>query len=247
MKKIIILFLCFSFAQQVFAQNEQIFWSMSIKPNATVSTKDFEKKLATYYSTHFPSYSWRIYQIITGDRLGTYLILNGPFNYATLDNIPQSPKGKDQDDKDWEEIKKMASNISIMHGRREASLSNDKTSRKIKFISDTEVEYKIGAYAEIKKLYERIKKVRQIATPDYDWGFFQPINGDKTHVFHIIRYFEKFEELGKDLENSTFVSKYDEIYGKDSYLHDSNRYYSYLTGGKREIRVLREDLSYTAK
>jgi hypothetical protein len=209
-----------------FAQSKNLFWTMTV--NVKMDKKlEYEKKLLAFVKTHYPQLKYRMYEVISGENTGSYVVVMGPTSYKELEVPYVSPKGEALMKADGQGLDALCNSTMVSYGTRVENISNLKTDRKLKYIVVTTTEITVGTWGKVSDFLVKIKEARtKSGLSGVDIDYFRP---------------SKLEELDSPAEN--LAEAYDKLYGNNSWYIDYTEYFTYVKQSKTEIRVLRTDLS----
>jgi hypothetical protein len=224
-----------------FAQSKNLFWTMTV--NVKMDKKlEYEKKLLAFVKTHYPQLKYRMYEVISGENTGSYVVVMGPTSYKELEVPSVSPKGEALMKADGQGLDALCNSTMVSYGTRVENISNLKTDRKLKYIVVTTTEITVGTWGKVSDFLVKIKEARtKSGLSGVDIDYFRPSNSGIGNVYTMARYVEKLEELDSPAEN--LAEAYDKLYGNNSWYIDYTEYFTYVKQSKTEIRVLRTDLS----
>lgn len=223
------------------AQNpSNLFWSMTVHVKMD-KRLEWEKKFATYVKTHYPAVKYRVYEVITGDNTGAYVVVMGPMSYKDMDAFPVSVKGVALERSDAQALDALCNSVTVSHFRRVDELSTANAQRKLKFLVVTMNEIKLGTWGEVSEFLKRRKEAREKGGSTSDIDYFRPSNSGAGNVYAYIQYVEKLEDLETD--HFDMNSAYDKLFGTNAWYRDWANYISKVEENQTEIRVLRPDLS----
>jgi hypothetical protein len=223
----------------IFAQSNNVFWSMMVTVKMDKKL-EYEKKVIAYTKTHLPGLKYRAYEIISGENTGAYVFVTGPSSYKDMDVQNVSPKGEALMKADGQALDALCVSTQISYMHRQEALSVMKKDRKLKYLQVFYRENAIGTWTDIYDYLLKVKSAREKGGSKMDIDVFRPSNEGMINMFATVRYFEKMEEL--DLQED-LGEMYDKVNGNNSYYKDNANYLSMLKSIKSELRVLREDLS----
>ena len=220
-----------------------VFENAILTPNPAQVTQ-FEKGIAAHnkkYHVNGP-YGVRVYWINNGPKTGSYVWVMGPFPWSSLDNRPAQKEGHDAD---WNtNVAQYTTSESgtQSYWRFQAELSRFPKNFTIK---NMEVDYwdvKRGKMAEAKKLVEKVHKVYVDKSPDETYGIYtnEFPSTKEGRDLTIISFFDKSAWLGED---HGFVTKYETVYGKDSWGQFLKDWMAVTDGGETELWIFLPELS----
>lgn len=230
--------LSFAFSQE---DNNNVFWTNIIQIKLD-KRADFEKKLPAFLKTHYPGFSFRIYEIITGPNTGSYAVVTGPLSYKDLDQPMTSPKGEAARMADEQALDAISVKAEVSHLRRVNDLSMAKTDRKLKFLQVTYREFQNGSWGDTRDILKKLKDARIAGGSKVDVDIYRPVASGPLNMYASVRYFEKWEEL--DYEEK-LTDLYDKVNGTGSWYREVNKLNEWTKNSRSELRVLRPDLSVT--
>lgn len=222
----------------IFAQSNNVYWSMTVTPKIDKKF-EWEKKIVAYTKTHMPGVKYRVWEIISGENTDSYIIVMGPMSYKDMDVQNVSPKGEALMKADVQGLYALSNSTQVSYGHRQEDLSMMKKDRKLKYLQVITAENTVGTWGDIREYFKKLKIAREQGGSKMDIDIFRP-NSGLINSFSSIRFFEKMEDL--DLQEN-LGEMYDKVHGNNSYYKDNANYLSMLKSIKSEIRVLREDLS----
>jgi hypothetical protein len=241
MKRLLVLLVVILFAAASYAQDNNLIWAMTV--NVKMDKKlEWEKKVVAYAKTHLPNAKFRVWEVISGDRTGSYVVIAGPTNYKSWSEPNVSPKGEAMMKADGQALDALCNWTSNMYWTDVDGLGSSNSDRKLNYQVATYYEIKMGSWGEVREILMRMKASRDKAGAKYDYAIMRPSNSGAGNAFISIRWAEKMEELESG-PGFGVSDKYDEIYGNNSFYKDINSYFGMLKSSHSEIRVLRRDLS----
>lgn len=222
-----------------FSQSNNLYWSMTV--NVKMDKKlEWEKKVVTFVKTHHPQLKYRIYEVISGENTGSYVVVMGPTSYKEMEAPSVSPKGEALMKTDGQALDALCNSIIVTYYRRVDNLSSMKADRKLKYLVVSYSEIGVGAWGEVSDYILRVKDARVKGGLNMDVDYYRPSNSGIGNSYASVRYVEKLEELDTQVD---FPEVYDKVHGNNSWYKDWTHYTSMLKQTKTEIRVLRTDLS----
>lgn len=239
MKRLITTSVTMLIAVVIFAQSNNVYWSMMVTVKMDKKL-EYEKKVIAFTKTHMPGLKYRAYEIISGENTGAYVFVTGPSSYKDMDVQNVSPKGEALMKADGQALDALCVSTQISYMHRQEDLSMMKKDRKLKYLQIFYGENTVGTWGSIREYLTKVKAAREKGGSKMDFDIFRPNNGGLVNMFASVRYFEKMEEL--DLQED-LGEMYDKAHGNNSYYKDNANYLSMLKSIKSELRVLREDLS----
>ncbi len=241
MKRLILCLLFFSALVQVgYAQdNVNVLWSeiMHVKKDKAA---EFEKRLPVFLKTHFPTLSFRVYEVLTGANTGAFVLASGPYAYKEFDQPMVSPKGEAAQKADGQALDALTESIEVRHMRRVTAISMARPERKIKFVMATTRNIKLGSWGDINEILVKLKAARVAGSSKMDVDFLRPVGSGSPNLYVAIRFFDKWEDL--DYEEN-LSEMYDKTNGNGSWARDVARLNELTVDATSEMRVLRPDLS----
>lgn len=244
MKKTMILLSFLMLSVFVLGQGEtNVFWSMRMKPKMD-KIGELEKKLPVFLKTHYPQLSFRVYEVITGEHTGSFLVITGPFAMKDMDVPMVSPKGEALQKADGLALSALCESSEVNMTRLQADLSIPNPNRQINMILATTRELEGGSWEEYEGILKKLKTAREKGGTKQDLAYHRPVVSGSTTVIHSIRFVNSWA----DLENSDNLAEmYDNAHGRAAWSKDVARLTAMTKSTKQEMRVLRKDLSVTAK
>lgn len=239
MKQLMLVFVTTMWFTGLFAQNSNLFWTMRVKVKMDKKL-EWEKKAPLLMKTHYPQYSFRVYEVTTGENTGTYVLSIGPMSYKDLDVPPIFPKGEAALKTDGQALDAISESLEVTHYKRVEAISSIKSDRKNKYAKINFIEIHIGSWQEIESMLAKVKQVREKNDLQTDVSYFRPENSGAVNRFAIVTYMEKMEELDTDVK---FAEMYDKIHGNYAWYKDLQNYLSKIKSNYVELLALREDLS----
>lgn len=222
-----------------FSQSNNLYWSMSV--NVKMDKKlEWEKKVVTFVKTHYPQLKYRIYEVISGENTGSYVVVMGPTSYKEMEAPYVSPKGEALMKTDGQALDALCNSTIVTYNRRVDNLSSMKADRKLKYLVVSYSEIINGTWGDVSDYILRVKDARIKGGLNMDVDYFRPSNSGIGNAYASIRYVEKLEELDANVD---FGEIYDKVHGNNAWYKDWNNYLSKVKQTKTEIRVLRTDLS----
>lgn len=223
----------------LFAQKKNLFWAMRVDVKMD-KRLEWEKKAPLFMKTHYPQFNFRVYQVMTGENSGNYVIAAGPFSYKDFDVPPVFPKGESLAKTEEQVLDALCVSAQVNHYRRVDNISNANANRKIKFVGIRYVELEIGKWEEMRELLLRRKEARAKLGWKYDIDYFRPSESGSLNTYAAVVFLEKMEDM--DLEED-ITETYNKLYGANAWFKDNQKFYSIVKSIKSELRVLRTDLS----
>ncbi|MEQ1584445.1 MAG: hypothetical protein ABL895_01090 [Cyclobacteriaceae bacterium] len=239
MKRLVTTSVMMLIAVVIFAQSNNVYWSMTVTPKIDKKF-EWEKKIVAYIKTHMPGVKYRIWEIISGENTNSYVIVMGPMSYKDMDLQNVSPKGEALMKTDVQGLYTLAISTQVNYTQRQEDISMIKKDRKLKYLQVVTAENTVGTWGDIREYLKKVKTAREKGGSKMDIDVHRPNNSGLINSFSSIRFFEKMEEL--DLQED-LGEMYDKAHGNNSYYKDNANYLSMLKSIKSELRVLREDLS----
>jgi hypothetical protein len=223
-----------------FSQSNNLFWTSTV--NVKMDKKlEWEKKVVTYVKTHYPQLKYRIYEVISGENTGSYVIVMGPTSYKDMEAPYVSPKGEALMKTDGQALDALCNSTIVTYNRRVDNLSSMKADRKLKYVVVSYTEINNGTWGDVSDFILRQKEARAQSGFSMDIDYYRPSYSGNNSAYASVRYVEKLEEL--DPTGVNFGELYDKVHGNNAWYKDWTRYFSLVKQTKTEIRVLRTDLS----
>ncbi|WP_299391384.1 hypothetical protein [uncultured Gelidibacter sp.] len=204
----------------------------------------FEKGLTAHNKKFHGNgaYGARVYWISNGPNTGSYIWTMGPFPWSSLDNRPAQ---KDGHDTDWNtNVAPYTTTGSgyTSYWRFAADLSRFPKDFAIKNLEVNFWDVKRGKMSDAKKLVEKINKVYTEQSPDDTYGIYtnEFSSTKEGRDLAVISFFEKSAWLSRE---NTFVTKYETVYGKNSWSTFINDWMAVTDGLETELWIFRPDLS----
>jgi hypothetical protein len=239
MKRLCITLLVAFLATLAFGQKNNLFWTMRVTVKMDKKL-DWEKKAPVFMKTHYPQYKFRVWEIMTGDNSGSYVIAIGPITYADFDKPPVFPKGEALVKTEGQMLDALSESTMVTHHRRDDGISSMSADRKLKFTAMTYVECKIGKWQEIRDFFMKIKEAREKAGRKDEIDFFRPLDSGTVNAFAYVSYHDTLAQLDEEYD---FEEMYNKTHGANSWYIAYNAYLNNLLTIKRELRAYRGDLS----
>jgi hypothetical protein len=241
MKRLLLAAVMTLITVMTYAQSNNLFWNMTV--NVKMDKKlEYEKKVLAYVKAHYPQLKYRMYEVITGENTGSYVVVMGPTSYKDMDVPYVSPKGEALMRTDGQALDALCNSKMVGYYTRMENISNLKADRKLKYLVVTTTEITVGTWGKVSDFLVKIKEARTKAgLTGVDIDYFRPSNSGIGNAFTMVRYVEKLEELDTQVEN--LPDAYDKLHGNNSWYIDYTDYFSLVKQNKTEIRVLRTDLS----
>ena len=228
----------FTFAQQA----DNLIWVMRIEVKMDKKL-EWEKKMTTFVKTHYPNLKYRVWEVLTGNSTGKYVIIMGPTSYKALGTPSVSPKGEAAMRADGQALDALCNSTTVNHLRIVEGLTNNKPDRKLKYQVATYTEIEMGTWGDVADFQERLMAARKKAGSTADYGILRPTNSGAGNAYVTIRWVENLEELDGGGNFGGISDAYDEIYGNNAWYKDWNNYMGNVKSNQSELRVLRTDLS----
>jgi hypothetical protein len=217
-----------------------LYWSMTVKVKMDKKL-EWEKKMVVYVKTHMPQLKYRVWEVLSGENTGAYVIVMGPMSYKDMDVPLVSPKGEALMKADGQGLDALCESSQVMYMRRQdASISTLKADRKLKYLLATSVEIDPGTWDVINDFAKKIKEAREKGGSKMDIDYFRPNNSGNTNAFATVRYAEKMEEF--DLQEN-LPEMFDKVHGANAWYIGSGKRNEVVKSSRAELRVLRTDLS----
>jgi hypothetical protein len=243
MKKTMILLSFVMLSVFVSGQGESnVFWSMRMKPKMD-KIGELEKRLPVFLKTHYPQLSFRVYEVITGENSGSFLVITGPFAMKDLDVPMVSPKGEALQKADGLALSALCESSEVNMTRLQADLSIPNPNRQINYILATERQFETGTWEEYSDILKKLKTAREKAGSKIDIAYHRPTVSGMTNSFYHIRFLNNWAELD---QTENLAEMYDNAHGRAAWARDVARLNAITKVAKQEMRVLRKDLSVTA-
>lgn len=217
-----------------------LYWTMTVKVKMDKKL-EWEKKVMLYVKTHMPQLKFRTWEVLSGENTGAYVVVMGPMTYKDMDVQTVSPKGEALMKADGQALDALCESTLVMYMRRQdASISNLKADRKLKYLVATTNEIAPGSWDIINDFAKKIKEAREKGGSKLDVDYFRPNNSGNLNSFATVRYFEKMEEL--DLQEN-LPEMFDKAHGTNAWYINAGKRNEVVKSSKTELRVLRTDLS----
>jgi hypothetical protein len=204
---------------------------------------ELEKRLPVFLKTHYPQLSFRVYEVITGENSGSFLVITGPFAMKDLDVPMVSPKGEALQKSDGLALSALCESSVVNMTRLQADLSIPNPNRQINYILATEREFETGTWEEYSDILKKLKTAREKAGSKMDIAYHRPTVSGMTNSFYHIRFLNSWAELD---QTEDLAEIYDNAHGRAAWAKDVARLNAMTKVTKQEMRVLRKDLSVTA-
>lgn len=228
----------------VLGQGESnVFWSMRMKPKMD-KIGELEKKLPVFLKTHYPQLSFRVYEVITGANTGSFLVITGPFAMKDMDVPMVSPKGEALQKADGLALSALCESSEVNMTRLQTDLSIPNPNRQFNMILATTREFEGGSWDEYEGILIKLKAAREKGGTKQDLAYHRPVVSGSTNLIHSVRFVNSWAEL--DI-NDNLAEMYDNAHGRAAWAKDVARLIAMTKSTKQEMRVLRKDLSVTAK
>jgi len=241
MKHLVACFMITLLAGTTIAQDNDLIWAKVV--NVKMDKRlEWEKKVVAFTKTHLPNAKYRVWEIISGERTGSYVIIVGPTNYKAWDQPNVSPKGEALMKADGQALDALCNWTRDTYFKSVDGLESVNADRKLKYQVATYNVIEMGTWGEVRDILGRMKESREKAGTKYDAAVMRPSNSGAGNAFLSIRWVENLEELDSD-PNFGMSGKYDELFGNNSFYKDINQYFSMIKSNTSELRVLRRDLS----
>jgi hypothetical protein len=242
MKRMTILLSFMMLSIFVSGQGESnVFWSMRMKPKMD-KIGDLEKKLPVFLKTHYPQLSFRVYEVITGENSGSFLVITGPFAMKDLDVPMVSPKGEALQKADGLALSALCESSEVNMTRLQADLSIPNPNRQINMILATTREIENGSWDEYEGLIKKLREAREKGKSKMDIAYHRPTVSGQTNIIHSIRFLNSWADLDIDED---LAAMYDNVHGRAAWSKTVDRLTQLTKSTKQEMRVLRKDLSVT--
>jgi hypothetical protein len=243
MKRMMILLSFMMLSVFVSGQGESnVYWSMRMNPKMD-KIGELEKKLPVFLKTHYPQMSFRVYEAITGENSGSFLVITGPFAMKDMDVPMVSPKGEALQKADGLALSALCESSEVNMTRLQTDLGIPNPNRQINMILATTRVFESGTWDEYEGLVKKIKEAREKGKSKMDIAYHRPTVSGATNVIHSIRYLNSWADL--DIEED-LAAMYDNAHGRAAWSKTLDRLTEITKSTKQEMRVLRKDLSVTA-
>lgn len=241
MKRLILAFVAMFSATMLCAQpNENVYWTARVKVKMDKKL-EWEKKISVHLKTHYPQLKFRVYETLTGNNSGTYVVTTGPASFKSWDESPLvSPKGEAVRSADAQALDALCESVQVTYNRRQDDISNIDPNRKIKYLLSTSYQIDVGSWDGHKPYLAKVYDARKKGGSKFDITFFRPIGSGTNNAYLAVRFFEKWEDLDMD---EKLRGLYEAAHGPESWTKDFPEYLKVIKSIESEIRVLRTDLS----
>jgi len=239
MKRLLMIAVMTFMAVVTFSQSNSLLWTMTVDVKMDKKL-EWEKKMATFVKTHYPQLKYRAWEVISGVKTGTYVLIIGPTSYKEMDVPTVSPKGEALMRTDSQALDALCNSSEVNYYTIVDDLGTSKPDRKLKYQVISYTELIPGTWGDARTFFLHQKQVREKNGSTLDLSYLRPSNSGAANSFMSVRFVEKMEELDAS-ENTEAL--YDKMFGDNSWYKDWNGYLSTIRQTKSEIRVLRTDLS----
>jgi len=186
-------------------------------------------------------YQARVYEIMNGPRVGSFMWVSGPKPWSSMDKIRPDDKAHSND---WSTnvAPYLLPETDQVYWKFEPALSNiskDFTLNKL-LVDMYDIKRNRGENAM--KLVEKVKKVNDLKYPDLTYGIYKnelPSTNDGRDLA-VVYFFDKWSWMGEDPK---FPASYNEVHGEDSFIEFLKEWEDTTIGKRSEIWMFRKDLS----
>jgi hypothetical protein len=242
MKQLFLFLAILLVSETAFAQDNNLIWTMTA--NVKMDKRlEWEKKMVAFVKTHMPNAKFRVWEVISGERTGSYVIIVGPTNFKEWDQPNVSPKGEALMKADGQALDALCNWTRNSYWRGVSGLETSNPNRKLKYQVATYSVIEMGTWGDVSPILGRIKESREKAGVKYDGAVLRPTMSGPGNAFLSIRWVENLEELDNGGGPFGVSEKYDELFGNNSFYKDINSYMSMIKSNTSELRMLRRDLS----
>lgn len=243
MKKMMVLLSFLMLSLFVIGQGESnVFWSMRMKPKMD-KIGELEKRLPVFLKTHYPQMSFRVYEVLTGENTGSFMVITGPFAMKDMDMPMVSPKGEALQKADGLALSALCESSEVSMTRLQEDISIPNPKRQINLILATTRELEGGSWDEYEGILMKLKAAREKGGTKQDLAYHRPTVSGSTNVIHSVRFVSSWAELEV---SDNLAEMYDNAHGRAAWAKDVARLTAMTKSTKQEMRVLRKDLSVTA-
>jgi len=239
MRRILLATVMILITAAAFSQTNTLYWSMTVDVKMD-KRLEWEKKMVTFVKTHYPQLKYRVWEVMSGERTGNYVLVMGPTSYKEMGTPYTSPKGEALMKTDSQALDALCNSTEVNYHSLVEGLSNSNPDRKLKYQVATYSEIGVGTWSEVNIFLSRIKEAQEKGGSKRDYMYLRPSNSGVGASYVSIRFFEKMEELDA---SENMGEMYDKAFGTNAWYKDMQNYLSMIKSSKREIRVLRSDLS----
>lgn len=186
--------------------------------------------------------SFRVYEAITGEQSGSFIVVTGPFAMKDMDVPMISPKGEALQKADGLALSALCESSEVNMTRLQTDLGIPNPNRQINMILATTRVIESGSGDEYEALIKKIKEAREKGKTKMDIAYHRPTVSGAGNVIHSIRYLNSWADL--DIEED-LAAMYDNVHGRAAWSKTLDRLTQLTKSTKQEMRVLRKDLSVT--
>lgn len=242
MKRLLMITVMTLFAAVSFSQTNNLLWTMTVDVKMDKKL-EWEKKMVTFVKTHYPQLKYRVWEVISGENTGAFVIVMGPTSYKEMDVPTVSPKGEALMRTDGQGLDALCNWTKVNYYSIEQNLSTTNAERKLKYQIATFYEIKMGSWGEVSDFLGRQKEAREKGGSKADYSALRPSNSGAGNAYVSIRFVEKMEELDGSNNFGGITDMYDKTFGNNSWYKDWTNNMNLIKSSRTEIRVLRADLS----
>ncbi len=239
MKRLLMITVMSLFVAVSYSQSNNLLWTMTVDVKMDKKL-EWEKKMVTFVKTHMPQAKFRVWEVISGENTGAFVIVMGPTSYKEMDVPNISPKGEALMRTDGQALDALCNSSVVNYYNIVDGLGTTNADRKLKYQVATFNEIKIGTWGEVSDFLGRQKTVREKGGSKRDISYLRPSNSGAGNAYLTVRFAEKMEELDG---SEDLVEAYDKMFGNNSWYKDWTHYLNNAKSNRTEIRVLRTDLS----
>lgn len=239
MKRLLMITVMSLFVAVSYSQSNNLLWTMTVDVKMDKKL-EWEKKMVTFVKTHMPQTKFRVWEVISGESTGAFVIVMGPTSYKEMDVPNISPKGEALMRTDGQALDALCNSSVVNYYNIVDGLGTTNADRKLKYQVATFNEIKIGTWGEVSDFLGRQKTVREKGGSKRDISYLRPSNSGSGNAYLTVRFAEKMEELDG---SEDLVEAYDKMFGNNSWYKDWTHYLNNAKSNRTEIRVLRTDLS----
>lgn len=204
---------------------------------------EWEKAMTAFVKNHYPNMKFRVWEVITGNSTGKYVIIMGPTSYKAIDMPNASPKGEAAMRADLQALRALCNAQSVNHWRVVNGLTDDNPDRKLKYQIASYSEIEMGTWGAVSDFQKKLREARKKAGSMDDIGILRPSHSGAGNAYLYIRWIENLEELDESNGFGEVAEAYDDMFGNNSWYKDWNEYMDNVKSNHRELRILRSDLS----
>lgn len=241
MKNLLIVILIFPFLLSAQSQEYAVFESINIAPQ-THKVKEFEAKLAAHnkkYHAQAP-YSARVYSIVSGPNMGSYIWNMGPIPWSAMGARPSEGGHND----DWTDnvVSTLSEDAYGRYWKQEQELSHFPGDFTLSKLMIWYIDVERFAMPQMIELMKKVREVYAAKLPQETYGVYSnELSSTRDGKdLAIVWFFGDYAWMGEDLE---FSKHYNEVHGAGSFEAFLKDFGANSKGVESELWEFRPDLS----